>query len=85
MWQAMRPDGRLVQVFAGVQQGRSKLIFIELDVMTGVNEFVLEVPLPDGSGVPRLSGVEGTTLALSTSTGAAFRFDVVRRIMSASN
>jgi hypothetical protein len=85
MWRSALTDGRVTQVYVGVDSGGPGVIVTKLHVMTGVEESRWAIPLPSGSGVPRLTAAEGGILLVSTASGRSFQFDVARGALSATD
>lgn len=85
MWQSALRDGTVTQVYAGAVRDQSKLVVIRLRVMEGINELMVEVPLPARSGTPRITADDNGILRVATSSGRLLRFDVARRTLSAAD
>lgn len=82
MWQSALNDGRVIQVYAGLDGGQPALLVIRLRVMQGVNESVRRIALPTASGTPRITAAENGILTLLTEPGRSFRFDVAASVLS---
>jgi hypothetical protein len=85
MWRSALTNGRVTQVYAGLDGGGPVLIVTTLHVMSGIGESRVDIPLPSGSGVPRITAAERGILLVSTASGGSFQFDVTRRALSATD
>jgi hypothetical protein len=85
VWRSELKNGRVTQIYVGLDRGAPVVIVTVLELMTGVDKLRLDLPLPADAGVPRIVAALGDVLVVSTASGRSFEVDVNQHTLRRSN